>query len=513
MAAHAGQDYRMIEANSVRVGPFGNILSFPNIQNGILTTKDSTDQLTNKTFDVSATGNALSNVVNANVSQTAAIARAKLAASTPFSLLVNSSTGDISQSAVIGRNYLTPDAPNSIAVNDANGKLQALSPVAYNLILGGSGQVIANVPPSSTSGLPLVSQGSSAQPNYATLGISAINSGTASSGQYPAANGTGGATWTTPSGALDQSYEISGVGLSAVVAGNNLTTYLVQKDGSTACAACKVGFRNATSTIGGYAQATIATSTPMTSNNGASFGTLSGAPNQYIYAYSQYNSGTPEMCLSGSRFDEGSLVTSTTISAAATSKTTLYCSTGRSNQPIRYLGRFQTRNTTAGKWTRAPDEIAITPHQDKFMTNWVNDTDINPVNFAQTQTQIHSRRVGDEYQVRGNFICGSSAGSPAAFILPWNYTVDTTKIATQANGTMVGVMVNGKGTANALAGQNAGPWAVFYDGSTTNQIFIASGVGASANTLNKSNASSLCGASEMITFYFNIPITQFAMPN
>lgn len=158
-------------------------------------------------------------------------------------------------------------------------------------------------------------------------------------------------------------YEIQNLGISPFVGSNALTIPFKQGDGTnncTAAAPCKVGFRFPTATGGAFNQRSITGALSVTVPSGGTLGQVS-ALSEFTYVYLQDNAGTVQGCLSSNaNFDEGSLITSTTIGAGSTSRTVLYCTTGASG-PVRKVARIKSTQTTAGTWATSPAESSLFP--------------------------------------------------------------------------------------------------------------------------------------------------------
>ena len=89
------------------------VLTVPDATTTIVGT-DATQTLTNKTFDADGTGNSITNIENADIKSTAAIARSKLATGTTNRLVINnSSTGAMTDASAI--------TASRALVSDANG--------------------------------------------------------------------------------------------------------------------------------------------------------------------------------------------------------------------------------------------------------------------------------------------------------------------------------------------------------------------------------------------------------
>ena len=186
----------------------------------------------------------------------------------------------------------------------------------------------------------------------------------------------------------NSSAEVTNLALAASVASNNLTISLKGKDGNDPSSTniVKVGFRSATASSGVYNQASITSALSVQASSGASLGATDGDAH-YIYVYLQYNSGSPELVLSGNQsWDEGSVNTTTTISAAATSGTVLYGSTGRASQPIRLIGRVLVTESTAGVYASAPSEISLAPFSRPAERSVVTVT--TPTGYGSSNTRI-----------------------------------------------------------------------------------------------------------------------------
>lgn len=97
-----------------------------------------TQTLTNKTID--AASNTISNIVNTNISSSAAIARSKLASGTAYRVLANDSSGVLSENAAL--------TANQIVISDSNGQLTTtalISGVLTSVSLADNQSSAANV--------------------------------------------------------------------------------------------------------------------------------------------------------------------------------------------------------------------------------------------------------------------------------------------------------------------------------------------------------------------------------
>jgi len=337
-----------------------------------------------------------------------------------------------------------------------------------------------------------------------------INSGAATNGQLLTANGTGGSTWTTPTGTLDSPVDFLNYSLTNSVAANALTINLKDKAGNDPSAGSPVtiSFRNATSATGTYSQVSATAATSITISSSATLGHTS-AVNQYIYLCAINNSGTLELAVIGSRFDldEGSVVTTTTMSGSATSFNTMYSTTGRSNVAFRVIARLKVNETTAGTWTSTASEISL-----GSLYQWPESTSISADNAIVTMNNLgttanvalYKRRERENLVVRGTFNAGTTAGSNFSFSLASGNTIDTNKIPTNSSGTIVGIMYS---TNNSAISYGAGVVLLFFDGSDTASIYGAKAAGTT--TFTKTTGSGSVNSSALVTFDFSIPIKEW----
>jgi hypothetical protein len=147
-------------------------------------------------------------------------------------------------------------------------------------------------------------------------------------------------------------------------------------------------------------------------------------------------------------------------------------------------------------------------------TSWdirANASTITPVNFGTITVPVwNTRRAGDTLEAVGSFTSGTLAAVSASFTLPAGLTIDTTKLPSNAAGTVVG-MIYGPNSAAAnqnmtyaVSGGTSNGGFLFYDGSTSTSIFA--GEFSTNTTLVKSNASSLFNAGPF-TLNFRVPIS------
>lgn len=166
------------------------------------------------------------------------------------------------------------------------------------------------------------------------------------------------------------SYDIEGLGLQLSVAANALTIAAKQPDGTTNLSAgrpAKVAFRSSTSSSGAYNQRLVTGALSLVVSSGSTLGQASGV-NQYGYIYALDNAGTVELAVSSTRYDDGSIVSTTAEggAGAADNAYTIYSTTARSNVPIRLIGRFLSNQAAAGTWATAIAEVALSFQQETY---------------------------------------------------------------------------------------------------------------------------------------------------
>lgn len=175
-----------------------------------------------------------------------------------------------------------------------------------------------------------------------------------------------GLKWAAPATSPDASDELSNLALACSVAASALTVSLKTKAGTDASSGSpvKIGFRSSTAATGTYNQRTVTSSLSVVVSSGSTLGHASAVA-QYIYVYALDNSGTVELAVSSTLYDEGTRQSTSAEggAGAADSNTTIYSTTARSNVPLRLIGRLNSTQATAGTWAAVPSEISLTPFE------------------------------------------------------------------------------------------------------------------------------------------------------
>lgn len=158
--------------------------------------------------------------------------------------------------------------------------------------------------------------------------------------------------------ALDQ-VGIVNASVAASVAASALTIAMKQSAGSdcTTSGYGAVQFRSSTLTSGAKVIRQVTAALSLVIPSTATMGFTNAIPDS-LYVYAIDNAGTVELAVSTEDlWDEGLLWTTTALSAGSTSRTVLYSTTARSNVAIRFLGRIDITEATAGTWATAPTVI------------------------------------------------------------------------------------------------------------------------------------------------------------
>lgn len=319
------------------------------------------------------------------------------------------------------------------------------------------------------------------------------------------AGGTAAPTWAS-SATNNASTLLQNLGLAVSVASNAMTIALKQSDGSTAPAAApndvKIGMRSSTATTGGFNLRSVAAALSIVIPSGATLGQTS-AVNQYVWVYALDNAGTVELAVSGvSVFADNSIQSSTTISSGATSGSTLYSTTGRSNVPIRLIGRLLVNETTAGTWAANTTDIVLAPRPVPNIADWVNATaTIGTSNWGGFGTPtIHGyywKRDGDSITVSGHIQSGTVAGSAASIPLP-SVAIDASKVYAAATGPQDTM----GGQWSSDGGNQSGNISIATTASTT---VVYCGL-TSAGSITPATGTAVVGSASALTFRFTVPI-------
>lgn len=123
---------------------------------------------------------------------------------------------------------------------------------------------------------------------------------------------------------------------------------------------CSISFRSTTLTSGSPTTVTTASALTLTVPSGATLGTVNAVQSDVV-VLAINNAGTMELAVvnlsGGNDLSETGLISTTTISSGATSASTIYSTTGRSNVAYRVVGFVRSTQATAGTWASAPSLV------------------------------------------------------------------------------------------------------------------------------------------------------------
>lgn len=508
--------------------------------------KATTDAFTNKTFDVDATGNSLTNIANANIKAAAGIVDTKLATISTAGKVSNSATTATSAntaSAIVARdgsNNFIAGTITAALTGTASGNT-TYSANNHGVVVSSGTNAMTVVAPNASTALPLISGGSSADPGWATL--------------TEAGGGTNNTTYTKG----DVLYASATNTLSKLGVGT-ANQVIKQVNGVPAWAAAPSGGVNYLSanpdaevnTSGWAAYADAAGTTPVDATGGSptttwtrstssplrgtgSFLLTKDAANRqgegasFDFTLDSADQAKPicvsfDYTLSSGTYADGDVtvylydITNATVIQPAPYKV-LSVTAGVSQK---WIGYFQTSaastsyrialhvaTTSASAYTVKFDNFNVGPTYQSYGAV-VTDSSSSPVftttNLGTTTVSLFSAREGDRLKVRGNITGGTGSASVADITLPSGYTIDTTKMTAATKGQHVGLAFNVNNTTQNVITAAQATLVLFFDGSTNNKIFFAFAE-TNASGLTKMNGNTVANNGDILSLSFEIPIT------
>jgi hypothetical protein len=210
--------------------------------------------------------------------------------------------------------------------------------------------------------------------------------------------------------------------ITASVAGNALTATINPT---------MLDFRSSTLTSGTINTRTIPAAISVVVPSGAALGTTSAVKSR-LALIAIDNAGTIEAAICnlsyGSALDETTLVSTTAISAGATSGNVIYSTTARTSVPFRVVGFIESTQATAGTWATSPSTIQGEGGQAL--------TALSSIGYGQTW-QSMGRSSGVTYvndtgrPIMVKVYSGSNIGAAATY----NFTVNGVIVDSQSVGT------------------------------------------------------------------------------
>lgn len=221
---------------------------------------------------------------------------------------------------------------------------------------GGTGQTSAAAAFGALS--PLTTKGD-------ILGFSTVNARVpvGTDGQVLTADSTQtlGIKWAAASaGTQMYGMDIINSGMSTSVAANALTINVLSAAGNTPDGTTNlvtVPFRNATAATGTVITRTVSAATSLVVPSGATLG-MKSATAGYLYVYLVDTGAVAVPGISFSKFDDGSVISTTAIGAGSTSNNVIYTTSAQTSKPIRLWFRINISETTAGTWASNATELS-----------------------------------------------------------------------------------------------------------------------------------------------------------
>lgn len=305
-------------------------------------------------------------------------------------------------------------------------------------------------------------------------------------------------------------------GLAASVSANALTISLKQPDGSTdpgtGANAVIITQRSSTAATGGYVRYSITSALSVTVPAGESLGLTSGIT-QFLYVYLIDDSGTQRLAVSGFPIaTDGSLQTVTLLgirASAADQQFVLQSNIGSNfitGIPVRYLGKIQVNEPTAGTWSVSPTLIDLRSFEPESFFTRLDYKSIfanNLVADNTTATKVFiGRRIGNCFHVRGYLVADTPVAAPASLALPIN--VDYTQLLNTNNyqaGTAYQIVTTGPsviGPSTYIAKPSGGGANIFFSFQSASSVFV------------NANATNLVSTGDTLSVDFIVPIENWA---
>jgi hypothetical protein len=161
---------------------------------------------------------------------------------------------------------------------------------------------------------------------------------------------------------------------------------------------------------------------------------------------------------------------------------------------------------TAGAMTINFDSISVSPQVNPIGTVSTTSAQYVPTIAGVTISSPIANywRFGDRLFVSGSNTLTAAAATTFSITLPAGLTIDYAKLSGVNNTYKVGELINVSSGAT-FASTGGGPFILFVDGTTSNQVFFAEAT--SGSTLVKSTGSANLGATANISYEFSVPIS------
>lgn len=168
---------------------------------------------------------------------------------------------------------------------------------------------------------------------------------------------------------------------------------------------------------------------------------------------------------------------------------------------------FHVATTNASAWdlqfkfvVTGPGKIFTGPNLEDFKLD-------TAVSFdgvgTPTDVDVFSRRVGDSWEVYGKYIAGTPTATAMTINLPSGLLLDLNKLTADTLSQRVGY-IERQNASGSFPSTSAGPYPLFFDGTTDNQLFVSTT--ASSALFSKANGNGVVAAGDLVTFKFTVPI-------
>lgn len=164
---------------------------------------------------------------------------------------------------------------------------------------------------------------------------------------------------------------VQNLGLSASVDGNDLTIAVLTYEGDTPTAdkVPVVYFRDISETLGTTVRNTFTSQRTLVIPNGAELGTQDGvACRLWVAAVRATANGNPQLAIYNAQsgvndlpFDEGSLLSTQTITTSSDSPGVWYSNSSVTSKPFTILGYVECTQASKGVWATSPSKVVVNP--------------------------------------------------------------------------------------------------------------------------------------------------------
>lgn len=166
-------------------------------------------------------------------------------------------------------------------------------------------------------------------------------------------------------------------------------------------------------------------------------------------------------------------------------------------------------NATSGAYTLYVDDFFVGPQitlTAPAMSDWASDANFTTSSITGqgtiTNMVARSRRSGPDLMVHLTYTSGTTAGTAWTVVLPSIYTINSAAFGTVSQKVGEIKMLETASTQYPSVGE--GPWAIFYDGSTTNTLYIAGHTSSNVYTKDNGNQGNSSIPNDV---WFTIPVS------